>query len=206
MTPPPGWQALLQEYLDRDGRSNPPEVPDGLDRDAVGRLLLGLDRLAPSAPPAGLAARITASLHEEVRARRRHRRWRFAPAAGLVAAASLLLLLGMRLAWPTRDDSPPPTVTLAEPFRDSIGRAGTAITSLTARSAETTVENTSSLLPLVSTPALPPMPEIEPPLEPFLEASTGVATGLAPVTDSAGRAVRLFMRDLPFRSTPHKPG
>ena len=202
---PPRWQALLQEYLDGD-HDVVPEVPGGPDRDAVARLLLGLDRLAPAVPPAGLAARIAAGLHEEVRARRRHRRWRFAPTAGLVAAASLLLLIGMRIAWPARDDSTPPTVTLAEPFRDSIGRAGTAIASLTARSAETTVENTSSLLPLVNAPALPPMPEIEPPLEPFREASAGVATGLSPVADSAGRAVRLFMRDLPFRSTPHKPG
>jgi hypothetical protein len=210
MTPPPGWQALLQEYLDGDGVPNPPEVVCDLDREAVERLLAGLDRLARPAPPVGLAARITASLHEEVRDQRRHRRRRFAPAAGLVAAASLLLMLGMRIAWPARDDSPPPTLarmdTQAEPFRDSIGRAGTALTSLTTRSAETTVENTSSLLPLVNTPAIPPMPEIEPPLESFREASTGVATGLAPVTDSAQRAVYLFMRDLPFRSTPHKPG
>ena len=125
--------------------------------------------------------------------------------------ASLLLALGTRLAWPVREVPPATTaVVRAEPFRDSLGRAGTALSSLTTRSAESTVENTSSVFPLVNPQALqpmPPMPPLEPPLEPFREASTGVSTGLAPVTDSARRAVLLFMRDLPVvRSTPNKPG
>ena len=199
----PAWQDLLQEHLDGD-RPDAPALPESADRDALRRLLAGLDRLAPSPPPADLAARIGASLHQEAR---RRRRWRFAPAVGLVAAASLLLVLGTRLAWPVREEAPPPNVVVrAEPFRDSLGRAGTALSSLTTRSAESTVENTSSLLPLVNAPTLPPMPTLEPSVEPFVEASAGVTTGLAPVTDSAQRAVRLFLRDLPFRPTPHKPG
>ena len=197
----PAWQNLLQEYLDGD-RPDAPALPESpADREALHRLLAGMDRLAPPAPPADLAARITASLNQEAR---RQRRWRFAPSAGLVAAASLLLLLGTRLSWPVREVPPTTTaVVRAEPFRDSLGRAGTALSSLTTRGAESTVENTSSLLPLVNAPS---MPTLEPPVEPFLEASAGVTTGLAPVTDSAQRAVRLFLRDLPFRSTPHKPG
>ena len=200
----PAWQNLLQEYFDGD-RSDVPALPESsADREALHRLLAGMARLAPPAPPADLAARITASLNQEAR---RHRRWRFAPAAGLVVAASLLLLIGTRLSWPVREVPPTTTaVVRAEPFRDSLGRAGSALSSLTTRSAETTVENTSSLLPLVNAPSMPAMPTLEPPLEPFVEASAGVSTGLAPVTDSAQRAVRLFLRDLPFRSTPHKPG
>jgi hypothetical protein len=200
----PAWQDLLQEYFDCDRPGAPPSPESPADRDALRRLIAGLDRLAPPAPPADLASRIAASLTQEAR---RRRRWRYAPAAGLVAAASLLLVLGTRLAWPPRE-VPPATTTVirAEPFRDSLGRAGTALSSLTTRSAESTVENTSSLLPLVNAPTLPLMPTLEPPLEPFVEATAGVSTGLAPVTDSAQRAVRLFLRDLPFRPTLQKPG
>lgn len=207
MTPSPRWQELLQEYLDGE-RLEAPVASSESDRDAVERLLAGLDRLVPAAPPADLAARITASLHREARDQRRRRLRRFAPLVGLVAAASLLLVLGLQIAWPVRDDpAPQHAIARAEPFRDSIGRAGTALASLTTQTAESTVENTLPLLPLVNSQAIPPMPTIEPPLEPLREASTGVSTGLAPVTDSAQRAVRLFMRDLPvLRSTPHKPG
>ena len=210
MTPPPRWQDLLQDFLDEKSLEVP-APPSERDRVAVERLLLGLDRLAPPAPPADLAARITASLCREVRDRRRRK---IAPLVGLAAAASLLLVLGMRLAWPVGDDSAPRAsnapITRAEPFRDSIGRAGTALATLTTQTAGTTVEHTSSVFPLINPQALqpmPPMPPLEAPLEPFREASTGVSTGLGPVTDSAQRAVRLFMRDLPVvRSTPHKPG
>ena len=210
---PPRWQDLLQDFLDEKSIVVPTPSRER-DRHAVDRLLLGLDRLAPPAPPADLAARITASLRAE--ARDRHgRRWRkFAPLVGLVAAASLLLVLGTRLTRPVGDESAPrasdASLTRAEPFRDSIGRAGSALATLTTQTAGTTVENTSSVFPLVNPQSLqpmPPMPPLEAPLEPFREASTGVASGLAPVTDSAQRAVRLFMRDLPVvRSTPHKPG
>ena len=211
MTPHPRWQDLLQDFLDKKCLEVP-APPSERDRRAVERLLLGLDRLAPPAPPADLAARIILSLRRESL---RDRRWRkIAPLAGLAAAASLLLVLGMRLTWPVGDDSAPRVsnlpITRAEPFRDSIGRAGTALATLTTQTAGTTVENTSSVFPLVNPQSLqpmPPMPPLEAPLEPFREASTGVATGLAPVTDSAQRAVRLFMRDLSVvRSTPHKPG
>ena len=200
----PRWQDQLQEFLDGEGRGVP-IAPSARDRDAVERLVNGLDRLTPPAPPADLGIRITARLQAEARDRHRWQRSRFAPLIGLVAAASLLLFLGFRLASPVRDvPTPPDTLTQTEPFRDSIGRAGTALASLTTQTAETTVENSSSLFPLVSPQALPTMPTIEPNVEPFREATTGVSTGLEPVTDSARRAVRLFMRDLPVvRSTPH---
>ena len=206
----PRWQDLLQEYFDGEARSVP-IVPSPADREAVDRLVLGLSRLTPPAPPADLGARITARLQSESRDRHRAHRRRFAPLLCLVAAASLLLALGLRLGWPVRDvPVPPDSLTQTEPLRDSIGRAGTALASLTTQTAETTVENSSSLLPLVSPQAMPSLqtiPEIEPTIEPFREASAGVSTGLAPVTDSAKRAVRLFMRDLPVvRSTPNKPG
>ena len=212
MTPHPRWQDLLQDFLDKTSLEVP-EPPSEHDRHAVERFLLGLDRLTPPAPPADLAARITARLCAESSSHRPHYRWRkIAPLAGLAVAASLLLVLGLRITWPVGNDSAPPIapITQAEPFRDSIGRAGTALATLTTQSAGTTVETTSSVFPLVNPQALQPMPPvtpIEPASEPFREASTGVSTGLAPVTDSAQRAVRLFMRDLPVvRSTPNKPG
>lgn len=212
MTPPPRWQNLLQDFLDKTSLEMP-EPPTEHDRHAVERLLLGLDRLTPPAPPADLAARITARLCAERSSHRPRYRWRkIAPLVGLAVAASLLLALGIRLIWPVGTDSAPPItpITQAEPFRESIGRAGTALATLTTQSAGATVETTSSVFPLVNPQALQPMPTvppIEPALEPFREASTGVSTGFAPVTDSAQRAVRLFLRDLPVvRSTPNKPG
>jgi hypothetical protein len=91
------------------------------------------------------------------------------------------------------------------PLRGSVAEAGTAMAALTSRTASETVDQTRSLLPLLPTSTVEvlsagPAP-LEPPLEPLREASAGVSAGLAPVAESARRAVGLFFRDLPMGRT-----
>jgi hypothetical protein len=93
-----------------------------------------------------------------------------------------------------------------------MAEAGTAVVSLTSRTASETVDRTSVLFPLIQQTALesldPMTTPLDPPLEPFREATAGVSAGLAPVADSARRAVGLFLRDLPVGrpATDKKPG
>jgi hypothetical protein len=87
-------------------------------------------------------------------------------------------------------------------LRDSVAEAGSAVASLTSRTAGATLGETAALLPLVAGPALPPLgeevePMVEPPTRPFRAAGAGVSAGLEPVADSARRALGLFLRDLP---------
>jgi hypothetical protein len=72
-----------------------------------------------------------------------------------------------------------------------------------------TMNETREMLPGVKAPSLDELdlsPPLEPPARPFREATETVSTGLEPVTDSARRAVGLFLRDLPPVESPGKPG
>ena len=196
--PPAEGPAGLEEHLR--------QCPDcaGLDR-AVGRLAEGLRLLTPPAPPADLAGRITARLCAEAR-RRRNARLR--AAAGLAVAAGLLVALGVRLfrGAPTPPAPVPevgthrPDPERPPPLRESVAEAGSALASLTGRTAGETVGETASLLPLVHGPELSapdaPLP-LEPPTRPFREAGAGVSAGLEPVADSARRALGMLLRDMP---------
>jgi hypothetical protein len=209
------WQDLLQQHLDGAGE------PGGLDRhllDCAGcqarqaelrRFLHALTLLRPPPPPADLAARLTAELCREFRIHRaRSWRRRLGALAGLVAAAALLLAFG--LWW--FPGKPPETnqgTTNAAvspdppaPLRDPMAQASQAVASLTSRTASDTVGRTATLLPLMSTPGIDTLPtaapDVEPKLEPLREAADGVSAGLAPMADSARRAVNLFFRDLPM--------
>jgi hypothetical protein len=205
------WEELLQQHLDGE--------PDGalqrhlLDcphcaaqRPAIVRLLEGLSRLTPVPPPVALAGRIERDLITEARARSVGR-WRVRAGilAGLAAAAALLLTIGL-WSWkpPSRtpDDSvvqnpdPPP------PLRESVTRAGDAVTTLTFNAAQDTSKQASTFIPAIkeSTDPLTRTPTpVEPRIEqPLREATDGASNGLAPVADSARRAVSLFFRDLPL--------
>ncbi len=230
------WQDLLQQQLDGDG------PPGALDRHLhdcadcaahdgdLRRFASALSRLRSPEPPAGLADRLTARLHREVRARRA-RAWRRAlPLVGLAAAAAVLVVLGL-WSWRPITGKPlpgqpgpgreivqlPPRDEPPAPLRDSVSQAGKAVASLGQRTASDTLERTTTLVPLVRDPALDETARgslaatpVEPKLEPLREAADGVSTGLAPVADSARRAVNLFFRDLPMSQgkpgTEKKPG
>lgn len=210
------WRDLLQQHLDGELSRDEllPRLPTS-ELPAVERLLAGVAALTPLAAPPALTSRLCDALLLESRPGHRPRprprpRWRrLASTAGLIAAA-LLLTLGIgkapvrvaRLSDPMVSRGEPPI----EPLRHSVEKAGTALARITSRTAERMGDG--ALVPPPVSPTLPPMgATIEPPLEPLREASAGVQSGLAPMTDSARRAVELFLRDLPgSRTTNPKPG
>jgi hypothetical protein len=215
------WQQLLQQHLDGgcDGEleHHLRSCPDcASEQPALRRLLDGIALLAPASPPIGLADRIAGQLAAEVRRQRQLRRRRLLGSLGaLAAAAALLLVVGIRSWWPvqgegthkpeaqargTEEPLPRPRSGEGgkEPLRDSLAQAGTAVASLTTRAASETMDQTASLLPRLPAPSLEPIAPDSAPIEPLREASAGVSAGLAPVADSARRAVGLFLRDLPM--------
>jgi len=95
-----------------------------------------------------------------------------------------------------------PTLAPATPsIRDSVAELGAAVASVTRRAADGTVEQARQLLPDVPTPALSETSvlaqTLDPPSRSLLEAGQGVSAGLEPVTDSARRALDLFLREIP---------
>jgi hypothetical protein len=221
------WQHLLQQHLDGacvgEMEHHLQSCPDcAAEQPAVRRLLDGIALLAPASPPIGLADRIAEQLSLEARRQRRLRQRRLLASLGTLAtAAALLIAVGIYWWRPGAEDNrkpdaharahkpdaqargpftSPPSRTGeggARPLRDSLAQAGTAVASLTSRAASETVDQTSSLLPLLPAPSLEPIAPEPAPMEPLREASAEVSAGLAPVADSARRAVGLFLRDLP---------
>jgi anti-sigma factor RsiW len=190
---------------------------------AAGRLQQGLRLLAAPAPPRGLAGQIAARLLAEYKARnrRRHR-------IGYAAAAAVLLglVLSARFLWfPAGSDrslitaemivkveqiKPPINPVVHGPtVRDSMSEVGSMMVSAATRTADATVVESRLLLQLVPSPSLPTLPAastLEAPTLPLREAGQEVSEVLAPVADSAKRAVGLFLRDLPPMNLDEKPG
>jgi hypothetical protein len=154
--------------------------------------------LSPPGPPAGLAEEITAAVMAD-RRRRPMRRW--AAITALAAAALVLLTVGMRLWRPPTPPAGPVSVAKAgQSIRDAASKAGDVGTRFVNKAASEAVGRAVKLLP--------PMPPISmdgaaaPSLAPLRDTAAGVSTGLAPVTDSAMRAVNMFFRDAPFGTNP----
>ena len=150
------------------------------------------------------------------RARRRsRRRW----AVSLALAAGLFVALSLRLDWRGRPAEPksnksevivkktpaPPAVD-SPTLRESAAEMGGAVVALTSQTADETMGQTRWLVPRVSSPALPrvDLESIEPPTRPLREAGESLSAGLEPVTNSARRAVDLFLRELPPMETVQK--
>jgi hypothetical protein len=205
------WEDLLQLHLDGEEPARLWQhlrgCPDCAAHKAdVSRLLAAVESLTPAAPPPQLADRLTSGLLNEAKARKTARwRTRAAVLGGLAAAAALLLAFGLwwRPADKTRHQDDPPVVERREPpppLRDNVARASDAVASLTNKTAKDSTKEPSMLLSAVkdSTEPLTRVPApVEPKLDkPMREAADGVTNGLAPVTDSARRAVGLFLRDL----------
>ena len=213
------YQSLLQQRLD----GTPVESPEALQHvrtcadcraleAATRRLEDGLRRLASPLPPPDLARRIADRVLSD--RRRIQRRARRRLAATLALAACLLVALALRLDWRTARDvrdtdrsevkvtkalPEPPKRPAAPTLRESVAEAGGAVASLTNQTADEAVASTRWLVPRVPTPQLPEvkLSSIEPPTAPLREAGEGVSAGLEPVTNSARRAVDLFLRELP---------
>src|SRR5690348_8276975 len=99
------WQQLLQQHLD-GGECAALEqhlagCPDcAAEHLAIRRLLDGLALLPPPVTPPDLSDRLTQRLCEEAKRLRRQRlSRRLLTAAGLAAAALVLLVLGVRAWW-----------------------------------------------------------------------------------------------------------
>jgi hypothetical protein len=217
--------SLIQRRL--DGDDDPHLLDDHLRTcpdcaasvPAVRRLLNGLDDLAPPAVPPLFSARLKKDCLSQARAwarRRRIRRWN----SSLAALAACLLVVSALWLWPRGDSNGPDSdpgrnivqqpkdapTRPTEPLRSSMDQATNAVVLLTKHTAEETLEATSSLLPLmqrstIESLAPSPMPLPEAPVEPFVEATSSVSSGLAPVAESARRAFQLFRRDLPVART-----
>ncbi len=222
----PDCRDRLQQWLDartREAATTPGEPPALCPAcsewgAAARRLDRGLRLLAPPAPPAFLTGRIVA----QVAAERRRRRTRLFMATGIAAAAATLLL-GVWLRLHRENPSPtpapePPTMAQApepppEPprptLRDSVAEAGSAVAALTTRTADETVAKTKGLLPVVTDPIpnkIDPETPTDRPARSLSETGEGVTAGLAPVADSARRAVGLFLRELPPMEARPKTG
>jgi hypothetical protein len=219
------WEELLQELLDGTGAGRLEQHLNSCpscaaEQPALRRFLEGVALLSTTTPPAGLDERIAGCLMGDYRQQRRLRLRRRIASAGMLAAAALLVAVGMHFWQPATvtQVSVAPDSSVAkttEPpaalFRDSVAQASNAVASLTSRTASETMDQTASLLPLLPAPTLEPISAGPAPIEPLREASAGVSSGLEPVADSARRAVGLFLRDLPMGRTEsptetNKPG
>jgi hypothetical protein len=136
----------------------------------------------------------------------------------------VLLAVGLSLAWRDRpgtgsredqasqqtDPTPAQHREGESPteLREAVVGVGSAAASLASRTADATMGPTSVLIPLVASPPMEPLPL--PPLEntagPLAEAGATLSEDLAPVTNSARRALGLFLRELPVARTEPEPG
>ena len=143
------------------------------------------------------------------------RRW-----TALVAVAACLLLaigIGVRLAnQPERDQpAPSPEIAATAPtaapvaLDGSLAEAGSAVASLTRRTATQTIEPARRILASAAdSPGIlaDPVPDaVGPANQSLARIRDGAAMGLEPVANSARRAVSLFLRDLPVEGE-RKPG
>ncbi len=208
----------LQRRLDGESVEESPlwsahlhECPDcSVLVEAAQRLQQGLQRWPDPAPPLGLEARIIEAVFLD-RRRRMRQRW----VMGLALAAGIVLALivrfhGMRLSpsierEPDESASVPvlPKEEAAPTLRDSAAELGEVFTSLTSQTANETVEQTRRWVSQVPSPTLPKVDLLsaEATARPLREAGQGVSEGLEPVTNSARRAVGLFLRELPPMDT-----
>jgi predicted anti-sigma-YlaC factor YlaD len=197
--------AVLHRRLDGDAVDVPPAVAahvagcaDCRGRfAAAGRLAAALEASVLPTPPRLLTERIIAAAIADGRRRARLRHW---PLAAAALAAAVLLALG--LSRPSNQQSktvtPGPEIVRgqAPDLRKNLAEAGEAVASLTRRAAAEAVGAGRGLVPAVPAPPWPPA--IEPTAQPLGDAGVALANGFEPVTTSARRAARLFLRDLPI--------
>jgi hypothetical protein len=179
---------------------------------AAQRLEDGLRLARPPAAPDDLADRIVAGVLAD--RRRRTRRWAWARGAAALAASLLVVfLLGPNGPMAVRNPTPGPRPGPAAPsesasLRESVVEAGSAVVSLTTRTADKTVGQGRLLLPVVvaKVPENPMPSPMDPPVRSLRDAGQGLSAGLQPVTSSARRAFDLFLREMPPMDPEDKPG
>jgi hypothetical protein len=222
----PGCRDRLQQWFDARTRAaasipgEPPALcPACAEWSAAARRLdCGLRLLAPPIPSPNLTGRILA----QVAAERRFRRYRLLVVAGVAATAATLVIAvwqSLHGGIPVPTPAPVPGQVVQTPdsqpstpranLRDSMAEAGSAVASLTSRTADETMDKTKILLPVVVDPSLSKIdlqPSLDPSTRSLRQAGEGVSAGLEPVADSARRAVGLFLRELPPMDAAPKTG
>lgn len=190
------------------------ECPACASRFAAARRLSAGLRLQPApVPPPALASRIASAAVVDYRRRVMRRRVLWG-----ALAASVVFGLGVRFAFtpggqpPAENEMvkvapatpqpavlpPSPKQNLA-PLRDTVAQAREAVASLTSRTASEAMGRTRLLLPSVPSQSLAKLeiPPADTPAKPLREAGENFTASLGPVTNSARRAVDLFLRDIP---------
>lgn len=171
---------------------------------AAARLEDGLRLLGPPRLPSGLMTRIVGQVESDRRRRLAVRRW--AVAGSLAAGLLLAVLLGYRTNRAELAKLPPPQSVapeaVAQPvppppsLRDSVVEAGSAMASLTWRTADETVGQTRLLLPeTIPAPKLTIAEPSAPSTASLRQAGQGMTAALDPMAASARRAVNLFLRE-----------
>lgn len=217
---PPHTSSLLME-VPENFRSHLAKCPQCREYQAGFALLRrGLTLLTPPPPPPHLKQQLVRAVMQRKRGQSQFRR---RLSYGLAAAALVAITFGVQLYWPMpgtekqpgggglarrlaptevqKPTQPPSPGRPRETLGDSVAEASSVVASLTNRTADQTVGTTRMFLPEV--PSLSASGPVEPgslpaTTPPFREAGQGVSAGLAPVTDSARRALGLFLRDIPM--------
>jgi hypothetical protein len=164
----------------------------------------GLALLSTEQPPRDLPDQIVIRTLGQRRRRFLVRRFQLTAA---VAASVVLALVAVgrrpQLTSPLANDQPEtPALARVLSLDAGVREAGSAVVGLVERTTRETLEDTRSVLPWRLTRHEPPAGQmvqamIDPPARSLKEVGDGVAAGLSPVTDSARRAVDLFLSELP---------
>jgi hypothetical protein len=213
------FQELLQQRLDGE----PIADSDEMDRhrsacsscreleSLATRLMGAFGANAVSMPSEKLSNQIVSLVMAEMDSQQARRRWTRRVLAVSSLAAGLLLAAFLGYSWwgprrprdfpdsnvVTKKDEPP--ASIRNQPRLNFREAGSTLVALVNRTADETVSQGRVLLPQeVSAPSLTVADNWQPALSPqaIRDAQDGVAVGFEPVTDSARRAVNLFLREL----------
>jgi hypothetical protein len=210
------FQELLQQRLDGEPVADSGEMDRHLTACAscrelemlASRMTKVLKARAILSPSKRLSDQIVSQVLVELDSQQVRRRWTRRVFAVSSLAAGLLLAAFMGYSWlRTREGPTSNTVTKNDGLPASksghaplnLKEAGSTLVALVNRTADETVGQGRVLLPQeVPTPDLTVADNWQPalPSQAIRDAQDGVAVGFEPVTDSARRAVNLFLREL----------
>lgn len=161
--------------------------------DSAKSLEVGIAALARTIPPRDFVADVIPVVLAE------RRRERFMHRAAATAALAASVLAAVALWYPTRpndravthrDPAPEPNLVKPPAIEGSLREAGTAFVSLTKRTAIETLTPARNLLAGIELSDA--IPEVDPPRP----DTPPVASPIAPIANTARRAINLFIRDV----------
>jgi hypothetical protein len=220
----PEFQEALQRFLDGEAGALGPACEDHRakcaschdDYLAAVRLARGLQLRGKPDSPTGLTERLVAAvMADAIEPSARGATRRILEVLAVAACLLLVIALGLRFAPAPNRETPNPSPIAEVPgtapmtLQKSFADAGSAVASLTRRTADETIEPARKLLTAAAdSPALKadPIPDMmDPANQSLTRIREGAASGFQPVANSARRAVSLFLRDLPLDGE-RKPG